>query len=172
MGKGGAVLGLIGILLGAGGLVFGFITWSSLNTIQTQIGDVENIETWYTIDNTKFTVSPAATVLELTNLTISFELTSTASVYMSFTCRAEIIPSGTTSSVFFFFKVDGVNLDNILKTEVGSMNGGSTEDYFAVTLQYFIENMNAGSHNITVCVSSGTDVNKISDKMLFVQSFI
>ena len=45
MGKGGVVLGLIGILIGAGGLVFGFIAWSSLNTIQTQIGDTENIDT-------------------------------------------------------------------------------------------------------------------------------
>ena len=168
MGKAGTVLGLIGILLGAGGLVFGFIAWSSL---QTQVGNGENIDTWYTIDNTTFTVSPAVTVLELVNNTISFELTSTASVYMSFTCSAVIFPSGIISSIFFFFKVDGEYLDNVLKTEVGSNNGGSTEDYFSVHLQHFIENMNAGSHNITVCVSSGTDVNKISDKMLFVQSF-
>ncbi|MFX1569267.1 MAG: hypothetical protein ACFFCV_12960 [Promethearchaeota archaeon] len=167
MGKAGVVLGLIGILIGAGGLVFGFIAWSSLNTIQRQS---ESVETWYTIDNTKFTVNPHATVFELINNTISIELTSTASVYMSFTCNAVIFPSGK-SSLFFFFRVDGVNLDNILYTEVGNLNGGSTEDYFSVHIQHFIESMTAGSHNITVCVSSGnSDVNKISDKILFVQS--
>ncbi|MFW9901895.1 MAG: hypothetical protein ACFFDY_11545 [Candidatus Thorarchaeota archaeon] len=167
MGKGGVVLGLIGILIGAGGLVFGFIAWSSLNTIQTQID--ENIETWYTIDNSTYNVAPAATVLELINNTISFELTSTASVYMSFTCKAEIFPSGGTSSVFFFFKVDGVILTSPM-TEVGNLNGGSTEDYFAVHIQHFIESMTAGSHNITVLVSSGIDLNYISEKTLFVQS--
>jgi hypothetical protein len=167
MGKGGIVLGLIGILIGAGGLVFGFIAWSSLNTIQ--IGDDENIETWYTIDNSTYNVAPAATVLELVNNTISFDLTSTASVYMSFTCKAEIITLGGTSSVFFFFKVDGVNVISPM-TEVGNLNGGSTEDYFSVNIQHFIESMTAGSHNITVCVSSGTDLNYISQKTLYVQS--
>jgi hypothetical protein len=56
-------------------------------------------------------------------------------------------------------------------TEVGNLNGGSTEDYFAVNIQHFIESMSAGSHNITVLVSSGTNVNKIFEKTFFVQSF-
>ncbi len=168
MGKGGVVLGLIGILIGAGGLVFGYIAWSSLNTIQNSIGDGENIETWTATDYTTFPVSPAATVLELTNLTISFELTSAASVYMSFTCNAVISPGGT-SSVFCLFKVDGVTLTEPM-TQVGNTNGGSTTDYFSVSLQHFIENMIAGNHNITVLVSSGTSVNSISDMVLFVQS--
>ena len=33
MGKGGTVLGLIGIIVGAGGLVFGYMSWSSMNRI-------------------------------------------------------------------------------------------------------------------------------------------
>jgi hypothetical protein len=169
MGKGGAVLGIIGILLGAGGLVFGFIAWSSLNTIQTQGGSGENIDTWYVTDYSTFLVSPAATVIELSNLTIAFELTSTASVYMSFTCQAEIFPAGGTYSVFFFFKVDGVRLDNPV-AQVGSTNGASSTDYFSVSLQHSIENMLAGSHNVTVEVSSGTAVNELSEMTLFVQS--
>ena len=169
MGKGGVVLGLIGILIGAGGLVFGYIAWSSLNTIQTQIENSENIEAWYTIDNSTYNVAPAATVLELVNNTISFELTSAASVYMSFTCKAEIFTFAGTSSIFFFFKVDGVILTSPM-TEVGNLNGGSTQDYFAVNLQHFIESMTAGSHNITVLVSSATDLNYISEKTLVVQS--
>ena len=166
MEKGGVVLGLIGILIGAGGLVFGVIAWSSLSTIETQI---ENVDTWYKNDNTTFAVSPAATVLELTNLTISFELTSAASVYMSFTCMAEIFPLGGTSSVFFFFKIDGVLFTSPV-INVGNINSGSTREYFSVSLQHYIEDMNAGIHNVTPQVSSATDVNFISEMTLFVQS--
>jgi hypothetical protein len=168
MEKGGVVLGLIGILIGAGGFVFGVIAWSSLNTIQTQIDNVNNIETWYNSDNTTFAVSPSATVLELTNLTISFELTSTASVYMSFTCMAEIQPLGGTSAVFFLFKVDGVLLTSPA-IYVGTVNAGTTVEFFSVNLQHNLENMNSGIHTITPQVSSNTNVNSITEMALFVQ---
>ena len=163
MGKGGVVLGLIGILIGAGGLGFGFFNWIMLQT------NAENNETWYKSDNTTFAVSPAATVLELTNLTISFELTSTASVYMSFSCVAEIFPLGGTSTIFFFYKVDGVVLTNPTAV-VGNVNAGSLRGYFSVNLQHYIENMSPGMHNVTPQVSSGTDINLISEMSLFVQS--
>ena len=163
MAKGGIVLGLIGILLGAGGLGFGIFTWSVLQT------NAENTETWYKSDDTTFAVSPAATVLELTNLTITFELTSTASVYMSFSCVVEIFPLGGSSTVFFFYKVDGVILSNPT-VEVGNVNAGSLRGYYSVNLQHYIENMSPGMHNITPQVSSGTDINLLSEMSLFVQS--
>ena len=90
---------------------------------------------------------------------------------MSFTCQAKISDPGSgTYSVFFLFKVDGVRLDNPV-AQVGSTNSGSSTDYFSVNLQHSIENMIAGSHNVTVEVSSGTPVNEISEMTLFVQSF-
>lgn len=170
MGKGGAILGLIGILIGAGGLVLGYMAWSSLNTIQTEIENYENIDTWYITDNDVFEVTPAYTLLELSNLTITFELTSNASVYMSFTCRAHIYPVLGYSLVYFYYKVDGVRLDQP-STSVGNFRGGSTTDYFSVNLQHFIENIAAGSHNVTMEVSTENFVNKISKMTLFVQSF-
>ncbi|KKK44987.1 hypothetical protein LCGC14_1653640 [marine sediment metagenome] len=36
MGKGGTVLGLIGIILGAGGLFFGFVAWNGQNNISSR----------------------------------------------------------------------------------------------------------------------------------------
>ena len=37
MGKGGSILGIIALLLGAGGLGFGFITWNTQNSMQTNL---------------------------------------------------------------------------------------------------------------------------------------
>lgn len=42
MGKSGPVLGLIGIILGAGGLGFGYIIWSGQATIKTNVTDTQN----------------------------------------------------------------------------------------------------------------------------------
>ena len=131
--------------------------------------NTENNETWYTSDDTTFAVSPAATVLELTNLTITFELTSTAYVYMSFNCVVEIFPLGGISAVFFFYKIDGVVLSNP-SVVVGNVNACSLRGYYSVNLQHYIENMSPGMHNVTPQVSSGTDINLISEMSLFVQS--
>ena len=37
MGKAGSILGIIAILLGAGGFGFGFITWNTQNSMQTNL---------------------------------------------------------------------------------------------------------------------------------------
>ena len=169
MGKGGVILGLIGILIGAGGLVFGFIAWNTANTIQTtQMAS----EIWYVENDGPFNVTPAVTVLEVTNLSITFALDTVANIYLSFTCHAAITASGTYSSVFFFFRIDGVNFDDI-SNRVGNNVGGSTNDYYSVNLQLFIENMAAGSHNVTMGVSTENIAGDkfLTDMTLFVQSF-
>jgi len=60
MGKGGTVLGLIGIIIGAGGLAFGLISWSSINTIQNNLGNFENnnmSKAWYNITYGPFIIT-------------------------------------------------------------------------------------------------------------------
>ena len=47
MGKGGAVLGLLGMLLGAGGLGFAFIVWNNQNTLETQLTGLAPQDIWY-----------------------------------------------------------------------------------------------------------------------------
>lgn len=167
MGKGGTVLGLIGIIIGAGGLVFGYMAWSSIDTSQTNL--VGN-DAWYSIKSGPFTVTPAYTVIELSILNVSFELDYIASIYLSFTCRAEINPGVSYSSIFFFFKVDDVDIINP-SSRVGNNQGGSTSDYFSVNLQHFIENMAAGSHNVTLEVSTESAGGLLREMTLFVQSF-
>ena len=196
MGKGGAVLGLIGILIGAGGLGFGFVAWSSLTTIennniemqalldylesinnatQTRLDYLENLNVtqgingaWYNETYGPFT--PATTFLEISNLIVKFTLESNASIYLSFTCRAAIFPSSGHSRVFFYFKVDG---ERIIEpsAQVGNYFGGSLGDSFSVNLQHFIENMGAGSHNVTMAVYTINPVNYLNEMSIFVQSF-
>ena len=44
MGKGGTVLGLIGIILGAGGIGFGYFIWTGQATIKTNLTDTQNTQ--------------------------------------------------------------------------------------------------------------------------------
>ena len=195
MGKGGTVLGFIGILIGAAGLGFGFIAWNSLSRVDGNFDGMQNSldllerisngtqirldelnatqgisDAWYDVDFNVFTVTPAFTLLELSNLVVLFESTSNASVVLSFTCLAKISLIAGFSQVFFYFKVDGVRLDHPT-TNVGYYQGGSTTEYFSVNLQHFIENMAAGNHNVTMEVSTQNPVNEISEMTLLVQSF-
>ena len=171
MGKGGAILGLIGILIGAGGLALGYLAWSSMTTMQTQMDSFENpIKALYTKNDGPYPVTPEHTVLEIPNLNITFELSVIASVYLSFTCDAEITTDPSQSALFFLFSVDGVDLTSPT-TSVGNSNGGSTKDYFSVNMQHLIENMAAGSHNVSVQVSSDGTANEITYMTLYVQVF-
>ena len=171
MGKGGAILGLIGILIGAGGLALGYIAWSSMTTMQTQIDSFENSNNaFYTQNDGSYAVTPEHTVLEIPNLNITFELSTIASVYLSFTCNAEITTDSSYSRLFFFFSVDGVDVSSPI-TSVGNFNGGSTNDYFSVNLQHLIENMAAGSHNVSVRVSADGTANVLEYMTLHIQTF-
>ena len=171
MGKGGTILGLIGILIGAGGLAMGYFAWSSMTTLQTQLNSFENTNnSWYTKYDGPYPVTPEHTVLEIPNLNITFELSVISSVYLSFTCNAEITTDPSYSRLFFFFRVDGVNLTSP-RSFVGNFNGGSTRDYFSVNLQHLIENMAAGSHNVSVGVSSDGTANTLEYMTLNIQTF-
>lgn len=167
MAKAGTILGLIGILIGAGGLTFGLIAWSSTTTIQTEF-NLNNV--LYSKNDGPFDVTPSATVLEIPNLNITFDLSSMTTVYISFTCIASVTSSGSFSSVFFMFAVDGVLLSSPT-TRVGNFQGGSTTDYFSVNLQHIIESMAAGSHNVTIRVSSEVATNSLTQMTLYLQSF-
>ncbi len=167
LGKGGTVLGIIGILIGASGLIFGIWIWSSgLNN--TNLNKV-----YYSENDGPFSITPETTILEIPNLNVSFSLGSVVSVYLSFTCHASIAATTGLTNAFFFFAIDGVNFETIYN-RVGTQNGGSTTIYyFAVHLQHVIENMAAGSHNVTVKVSKDHAFDcELSKMTLCAQSFI
>lgn len=169
MGKSGAIIGLIGILIGVGGFAIGFIALSSVTTLQTDYDSFRRRnDAFYTSNDGPYTVSPATTVLEIPNLNVTFELNSPAYVYFSFTCHAIITSTSGTSSVWFFFSINGHDYSS-QANRVGNFQGGSTEDYFSVNLQYFLKGMSPGNHSISVKVSSETTANVLTSMTLYVQ---
>ena len=47
MGKAGPVLGIIGMLLGAGGLGFAFVVWNDQNAIESEINELTVQNIWH-----------------------------------------------------------------------------------------------------------------------------
>ena len=167
MGKGGSILGLIGILLGAGGLGFGFIAWNNQNTMQASLA-AQDI--WYQYDGDSFTMNPIDTLLQIPNMSIVFDLATIASIHILFVCRAVISPIPTDySGISFYFSVDGIWLTEP-RVDVGSYEGNSTSDYFSVALQHFIPSFSSGTHNITVMVYSESNPNSVRYCSLTIQS--
>jgi len=154
MGKGGSILGIIGILLGAGGLGFGFLAWNTQNSIQASLA-AQDI--WYQYDGDFFHVNPIDTYLQIPNMSIVFDLATTASIHMLFVCRAIILPDPIDYvGISLYFNVDGVRLTEP-RADIGSYEGSSTSDYYSVALQHFIPSFSSGTHNISVMVySEGT----------------
>jgi len=168
MGKRGSILGIIGILLGAGGLGFGFIAWNNQNTMQANL-NVPAI--WYQYDGDFFTVNPIDTYLQIPNMSIVFDLASTASIHILFVCRAVILPNPTDYvGISLYFSVDGIRLPEP-RVDVGSYEGSSTSDYYSVTLQHFIPSFSSGTHNISVMVYSEGTPNSVWYCSLTIQSF-
>jgi len=167
MGKGGSILGIIGILLGAGGLGFGFIAWNNQTNMQASLA-VQDI--WYQYDGDFFSVNPIDTLLQIPNMSIVFDLVTAASIHILFTCRAVISPIPTDySGISFYFIVDGIWLTEP-RQDVGSWEGSSTTDYFSVAFQHFIPSFSSGTHNITIMVYSESNPNSVRYCSLTIQS--
>ena len=167
MGKGGSILGIIGILLGAGGLGFGFMTWNLQNTMQANLTEQD---IWSQYDEDFFTVNPSYTYLQIPNMSIVFDLTTTASIHILFMCSAVIVPDPADyTGISFYFSVDGIRLTEP-RVDVGSYEGSSTTDYFSVALQHFIPNFSSGAHNITVVGYSESNPNSVRYCSLTIQS--
>ncbi|MBY8988758.1 MAG: hypothetical protein KGD61_09910 [Candidatus Lokiarchaeota archaeon] len=167
MGKGGSILGLIGILLGAGGLGFGFLAWNSQNSMQANLA-AQDI--WYQYDGDFFLMNPIDTYLQIPNMSIVFDLATTASIHILFMCRAIINPIPTDySGISFYFNIDGIRLTEP-RADVGSYEGSSTVDYYSVALQHFIPSFSSGTHNISVMGYSESNPNSVWYCSLTIQS--
>ncbi len=167
MGKGGSILGIIGILLGVGGLGFGFMAWNAQNNMQASLAGQD---IWYQYDGDLFTMNPIDTYLQIPNMSIVFDLASTASIRILFTCSAVIHPIPTDySGISFYFIVDGIRLTEP-RLDVGSYEGSSTTDFFSVAFQHFIPSFSSGAHNISVMVYSESNPNSVRYCSLTIQS--
>jgi len=169
MGKAGSILGLLGILLGAGGLGFGFMVWTTQNTMQASLA-AQDI--WSQYDGDSFTVNPSYTYLHIPNMSIVFDLATPASIHILFTCSAVIFPEPAEyAGITFFFSVDGIRLIEP-RADVGSYQGSSTSDWFSVAFQHFIPSFSSGTHNITVMVYSAETTHLVRFCSLTIQSLV
>ncbi|NVM36201.1 MAG: hypothetical protein HWN81_11445 [Candidatus Lokiarchaeota archaeon] len=170
MGKGGAVLGLIGILLGAGGLGFAFIIWNTQNNIQSQIIGLTPQNIWYRYYDDTFDVDSPLTYMPIPNMSLSIDLTTQTSIYLLFTCTALITGNLGRSDVIIYYYVD----ETIISYPVARVGGfaGNYSSYFhSVSLQHMIVGWSVGSHNISMFARSTVDTNDLQYCRLIVQSF-
>jgi len=170
MGKAGSVFGIIGMLLGAGGLGFGFIAWNGQNAIKSEINELTGQNIWYRYYDSTFDVSPINTYLTIPNMSISIDLTATSSILLSFTCTALIYGNLGRSDVMIYFYIDGV-LISYPSARVGGFAGNYSSYFHSVALDYFSEGWSVGIHNISMYVRSTVVTNDLQNCRLTIQSF-
>ena len=165
MGRGGAVLGVVALILGASGLGLGGFAWLSVSQMETQVNS------WYKFIDTPFICNPADSYLTFSTLTIEIELGSSEPVYFSFTSRAHTeAVSLDWSRIFVFFKVDGIRQVEPI-AEVGMYNGDFMINHM-IHLQTVRTDLSAGTHNITVVIYGDSTANYIFESTLFVQKVL
>ena len=170
MGKGGIILGIIGIILGAGGLGFGFIIWTDQSSIQEELDKYTPRDTWYGYHEGIYDVDTINTYLLIPNMNLSIDLSKVCSIDLLFTCQAFTLGTGGRSDLGFYFGIDGLIISNP-NIRVGTYDGTPTTYYHSVSLEYFSEGWSVGTHNISVFFRSTVDINSIQYCALFVQSF-
>ncbi len=174
MGKGGAILGIIGLLLGAGALGFGFIIWMDQNALESQLsggGPQETPqETWYLYNDDIYDITTTNTYLQIPNLSLSIDLTNQTSFYLFFTCLAYTTGNLGRSDIYFFFYADGYII-SYPAARVGTFEGNFTSYYHSVSLQHKIQGLGVGSHNFSVYVRSTVDTNSVQYSRLLILSF-
>ena len=171
MGKGGAVLGIIGILLGAGGLGFGFIVWNNQNALQSQLVGLAPQNIWHRYYEDIFDVDLINTYMTIPNVSISIDLTEKASILLSFTCKATT--EGTIlgrSDIIIYYYIDEVIISNP-NARVGTFYGNFSFYFHSVSLDYFSEGWSVGTHNISMFARSTVDTNSLQNCHLTIQSF-
>ena len=105
MAKGGVILGIIALLLGAGGLGFGIINW--MNQPEPH---------WYSYHDNEFYPSPIATYLPIPNISITFSLDKPMSLHLLFTCSARCLGDPISfSDLIFYFMINDISIKKIFK---------------------------------------------------------
>jgi len=159
MGKGGLVLGVIALILGASGLGFGLITW--MNQGKTDF--------WYDYKEATFT-PPDLVYVTVPDLYVIIELDANATIHMLFTTSTRILPDPVSfADMIFYFWIDGERLFDPF-TRAGPYQGDATYQYYPVALQH-AQILAAGIHNISVVVISETPGNFMRHSALAVTRY-
>ena len=168
MGRGSVALGIIALVLAAGGLGLGGLAWISVSTIEPQGDSFSEQNTWYKFSGPAFTCNPTTTYLTFSALTIEFELGPNESVCFSYTGRVHVESViSAWSRVRVYFRVDGI-LQSDPMAEVGMYNGDFTIN-FMLHLQTVKSDLSAGIHNVTVVIWGDSTGNYVYKSTLIVQ---
>lgn len=160
MGKGGIILGLIGLLLGASGLGFGVVNFMDQPTV------------YYSYRDTDYMPSPELVYIPIPTLAIVFEIGSPVSLHLLFTCSARCYGDAVSfSDLFFYFMINDVKQDDMPWARTGGYQSNTNYEYSTVSLQHYFTLTTPGVYNITVVVLSENIPNHIREASLWIRSY-
>lgn len=168
MGRGSTILGIIGLILGAGGLVIGGYMWISFSSLENQVANLTDQTTWYRYNGTSFNSDPAYNYIPFNGLTIEFTLGANESVYFKFMATAHLEPSIGWSRIYAYFRVNSITDTNHIAI-VGLNNGEMAS--LMITLQHKRYDLSPGEHTVTIVIYGTSTGNYIYYSSLFVQRF-
>lgn len=160
MGKGGIILGLIGLLLGASGLGLGVINFMNQPII------------YYSYRDTDYTPSPALVYIPIPTLSIVFEISGPVSLHLLFTSSARCYGDSVSfSDLFFKFMINDVIQEDMPWARTGGYESNTNYEYSTVSLQHYFTLTTPGTYNITVVVLSENLPNHIREASLWIRSY-
>ncbi|NHJ20912.1 MAG: hypothetical protein EAX91_08225 [Candidatus Lokiarchaeota archaeon] len=166
MGKGGVILGLIGLLVGASGLGFGIINY--INQPTGPAGPT----TYYVYEDATFTPNPDLVYIPIPNLSIVFEIDSPVSLHLLFTCSARCLGDALSFyDLIFYFMINDVRQTNMPWARTGGYQSNTNYEYSTVSLQHYFILTTPGIYNITVTVLTEYLGNFIRESSLWIESY-
>ena len=167
MGKGATTLGIIGVILGAGGLGFGFLAWTNQIVIQQTLNQ-QNI--WYDSSDIYFS-PPDSIYIPIPSIALIIDLNTPVSLHLLFTCIVGTYPDAVSySDFFFYFAIDSVRLTNPW-ARVGPFEESSATGRYSATLQHFIGEMASGIYNFSVFIYSELAGNYVREPTFCIRSY-
>ncbi|TKJ16901.1 MAG: hypothetical protein CEE43_19175 [Promethearchaeota archaeon Loki_b32] len=144
------------------------MVWNDQNAIESEINELTVQNIWHRYYDGTFDLDGA--YLPIPNMSISIDLTTEASILLSFTCTALINGNLGRSDVTIYYYIDGLIISNP-NARAGGYTGNYSSYFHSVSLNYFSEGWSVGTHNISMLVSSTVDTNDIQYCHLIIQSF-
>ncbi|MFX1324398.1 MAG: hypothetical protein ACFE8N_05545 [Promethearchaeota archaeon] len=167
MGKSGAILGIIGLILGIGAVSLGGYAWLTLSSVENQVSNLS--VNWYRNNESNLNCIPAFSYITFHGLTIEFTLGVGDSIYFNFVAMAHLEPDTGWSQVSAYFRVDGITNTSHYVT-VGLYNGQTAS--LVIALQHKRYDLSPGIHTVTVVIVGTKTGNYIYHSSLFVQKFL
>ena len=175
MGKGGIILGLIGLLLGAGALGLGYINYmNNINYMNPPTIDynVNRPVVYYSYRDTDFTPTPAMVHIPIPDLELVFEIEDPVSLHLLFTCSARCYGDTVSfSDLFFYIMINDVRETDMSWARTGGYESNTNYEYSTVTLQHYFTLTTPGIYNITVTILTESAGNFIREASLWIRSY-